>query len=85
MHSIKQSRYIPSERTGTSISAGGGINIIAGGDVSIYGDQASVKVTKVQGDQKKVEGNMTTTTSRDTIGNNATATNVAGDRVVAHN
>ena len=44
---------VPSKNTGTSISAGGAINITAGGDVSIYGDQASVKVTKVQGDQKK--------------------------------
>ena len=38
---------VPSERTGTSISAGGAINITARGDVSIYGDQASFKVTKV--------------------------------------
>ena len=76
---------VPSKNAGTSISAGGAINITAGGGVSIYGDQASVKVTKIQGDLKKVGGNMTTTTSRDTIGNNATATNVSGDRVVAHN
>ena len=41
---------VPSERTGTSISAGGAINITAEGDVSIYGDQASVELTKVQGD-----------------------------------
>ena len=80
---------VPSETPGTSIRAGGAINITAGGYVSIYGIQASIKLTKVQGDQKKVGGNMTTTTSRDTIGNNATATNVAGDLVVnimfAHN
>ena len=68
-----------SNGAGTSITAGGAVNITAGGDVTIYGDYADAKVTKVQGDQTNVTGNMTTTT-RDTFGDNAQVSNVKGDQ-----
>ena len=43
------------------------------------GDQANSTVSKVQGNQTNVKGNMTTTT-RDTFGDNAQSCNVAGDQ-----
>jgi len=68
-----------SNGAGTSISAGGAINISAGGDVNIYGDHADAKMTKIQGDQTTVKGNMTTT-QRDIFGDNAQVNNVTGDQ-----